>query len=496
MSEPSVPPGWFPDPWKEHAFRYWDGATWTGHVSDGAGFTQNAAPGAVPPASWQGGPPNPPAAPAYQPLTSLPPGAPVQPTGPQAAWQSQPQGQAPGPGPAWQGPYATTTLPLPPRRRRSPLPWILSGVGLVVIAVIVALVFHPFGSPVSQGPVSPPASGTARSPRATQTWVASATVPAPVSVGATAVDGRTIGLTWQPATGGPAINSYAILRDGAEIGTVSGATTAYTDSTGLTPANTYSYAVVAVAGSDRSAPSVEAQAAPLAPAPTKLTATRTVTSITLSWKAPGGAPVPDQYKVTGGAVEAVIPGSQTQFGDTRLTPNTSYQYTVTALWGQRPSDTPATLTVRTLTPSLSSARLTGSWTVKHKMTKSSGTWPKVGRTWETYWDFTPSCATGACKTAVSSQIQSGDTSVKVTLARSGTSYTGSKRVQYSRCRTRRLTDTVTVRLKVTKAAMMEDQWVATAFTGTLSVRSPYASVGGGWYCPVQTHAMTISGKVG
>src|SRR5687768_6148209 len=28
------PAGWYPDPMQEHASRYWDGATWTEHVSD------------------------------------------------------------------------------------------------------------------------------------------------------------------------------------------------------------------------------------------------------------------------------------------------------------------------------------------------------------------------------------------------------------------------------------------------------------------------------
>ena len=42
------PPGWFADPLRRHEFRYWDGATWTEHVSDaGRGSTD---PPTAPPA--------------------------------------------------------------------------------------------------------------------------------------------------------------------------------------------------------------------------------------------------------------------------------------------------------------------------------------------------------------------------------------------------------------------------------------------------------------
>lgn len=34
-TQPSpTPPGWWADPWQRHQFRYWDGVSWTQHVSD------------------------------------------------------------------------------------------------------------------------------------------------------------------------------------------------------------------------------------------------------------------------------------------------------------------------------------------------------------------------------------------------------------------------------------------------------------------------------
>jgi hypothetical protein len=43
----SFPAAWYPDPYRRYVHRYWDGAAWTGWVSDGA--RQFAEPVAAPP---------------------------------------------------------------------------------------------------------------------------------------------------------------------------------------------------------------------------------------------------------------------------------------------------------------------------------------------------------------------------------------------------------------------------------------------------------------
>jgi hypothetical protein len=90
----STAPGWYPDPYRRHASRYWDGGRWTEHVSDGGSPTVDDPAAPTPPeapptttdptwgapaSSWPGSPPSGP--PAWTPLharASAPPATPVE----------------------------------------------------------------------------------------------------------------------------------------------------------------------------------------------------------------------------------------------------------------------------------------------------------------------------------------------------------------------------------------------------------------------------------
>jgi hypothetical protein len=56
----STAPGWYPDPYRRHQTRYWDGGRWTEHVSDGGSPSVDdptapappEAPPAAPPPTW------------------------------------------------------------------------------------------------------------------------------------------------------------------------------------------------------------------------------------------------------------------------------------------------------------------------------------------------------------------------------------------------------------------------------------------------------------
>ncbi len=74
----------------------------------------------------------------------------------------------------------------------------------------------------------------------------------PVGLRAGTVTANSVTFLWSPPTAAP--DSYVILRDGTDIGTVLGTVTSYQDG-GLVPITEYVYSVVAVSGGVRSAPS-------------------------------------------------------------------------------------------------------------------------------------------------------------------------------------------------------------------------------------------------
>jgi hypothetical protein len=318
----------------------------------------------------------------------------------------------------------------------------------------------------------------------------------PTALTASPRDGSSITISWTPVDGGATIDRYLILRDGMEVGSVAAPEQSFTDS-GLTPAQTYRYRVVAESGSDRSAASVEQSARSMAPSPGALKVVkRTTTSIVLAWNPPASAPAPDQYLISqNGAPPRVVTG-QTRFADRKLIPATGYRYTVAAKWGSRTSEASEPSTAKTKTPSLAAARLDGSMAIRTEVTgrPSGSTWPEVGKKWTTLWFFRPKCDSGPCNVVASVQIDTDTAPFTVTLTRQGKNYSGSTVEPLSTCRGTPLRDTVTVRVRVTKAAIMGGEWTASAVAGTLTVLSPYQSVGGGWYCPTQTYSTSVSSR--
>ncbi len=153
-------------------------------------------------------------------------------------------------------------------------------------------------------------------------------------------DVTTVSLTWSASTDNVAVESYRIVRGSTEIATVQGL--AYTD-TGLSPASTHNYQVIAVdlSGNLSSAALLTVTTlvdlSPPSP-PTNFTAVPGQTSILLSWSASGDNVAVDRYRIRrNNAVILTVSGLS--FNDVGLDTNTEYTYELIALdESNNPSD--------------------------------------------------------------------------------------------------------------------------------------------------------------
>ncbi|HEU5144006.1 MAG TPA: fibronectin type III domain-containing protein [Dermatophilaceae bacterium] len=349
------------------------------------------------------------------------------------------------------------------------------------------------------------ASGSKRSTPSAE--LTAHTLPAalsqPSTIGTTAT-GTTI--TWaEPTTGGtPA--SYIVLRDGAEVATVPGSTRSF-DDTGLTPATSYRYTVVVVSQypDTRSEPSEELVVQTPPQTPSGLAASAVTTStLTLRWAFPAG-PAPEGFVILrDGDDVGTVGGSVRAFQDKGLLPAHKYTYTVVAVFGGvRSAESPA-VSATTLTPPVSAARLAGSWDVDGKITKATsgitlGDAAAAGQVFGSTWELTPRCSSGACDATLKGSLAGH--SFSMTLKRSGAVYTGSNKAHVSHCvtplGTKDVTNTLMVRLTVTKAGLDSSVWAARVVSGTLTMTSPY-TVGGSsgpisYYCSSGSLTASLTG---
>ena len=310
--------------------------------------------------------------------------------------------------------------------------------------------------------------------------------PPPKAVRAQSSTATSVLIKWVPSTGDPTVDRYLIRRNGVQVSSLPRTATSYQDN-GLAPATTYRYSIVAVSGTMRGDPSADVRVKTLAAGPAGLTAgTVTSSSVTFHWSRPATAP--DSYVILRDGTEiGTAPGVVTSYQDNGLVPVTEYGYAMVAVLGGVRSAPSSVLVVKTHTPSVSSARLEGSWTVDTKVIKSGGDTPKVGFT-DTYtWQLTPRCTTGPCAVVVSGEV--GNQPLSMTLTRAGAVYAGTTRTHISDCGGKGVVDTVTLRITIRKAGMDSQAWTARSWVGTMRINSPYTSLGSS-YCPA--HGWTIS----
>lgn len=220
----------------------------------------------------------------------------------------------------------------------------------------------------------------------------------------------------------------------------------------------------------------------------------TANSIAFRWSRPPAGPLPDKYLILGsGTVAISVAGTVTSYRQASLTPATTYQYRVVAVRGGKRSPGSAVLTVRTLTPPISQARLHGSWQVYGK---NIGHVPG-GRNGYMSWQLSPACAAGAC--GVMLHVKDGRFSFKMKLARAGAVYEGQTRASLGRCGrgASSIPDPATVKIKIriTKAAGEIQEWAATSLTGTMVQTSQYVS-SAAFYCTASTFKASLAGNPG
>ena len=185
-----------------------------------------------------------------------------------------------------------------------------------------------------------------------------------------------------------------------------------------------------------------------------------------------------------------MPGTATSYRQTGLTPAIPYQYRVVAVRGGKRSPMSAVVSVRTLTPPVSQARLQGSWSV---YARTIGPAPPGHRNGYMTWDLSPACAAGACD--VTLHGKDGPFSFRAKLTRSGAVYTG-RAVTNFRCGPAHNSipnpATLKIRIHPTKATGEKTAWAATSFAGHLVLVFQYVS-NSAFYCSAETVNAAVTG---
>jgi hypothetical protein len=217
-------------------------------------------------------------------------------------------------------------------------------------------------------------------------------------------------------------------------------------------------------------------------------------SIAFHWSRPATGPLPDKYVILGDGMKAqTVRGTVTSYQQAGLTPGTSYLYSVVAVRDRKRSPQSTALTVTTLSPPMSEARLQGSWQVYVK--NIAGAPPKDSGYMT--WQFTPACALGACDVML--HATTTNWSFKMKLTRAGAAYKGQTVSSSSPCGpgANSFPDPVTlkVQIRVNTARGQGQAWNAASLTGGMVGISQYVS-SGSYYCPASTFKTSVSGSLG
>jgi hypothetical protein len=185
--------------------------------------------------------------------------------------------------------------------------------------------------------------------------------------------------------------------------------------------------------------------------------------LTLTWTAPEGVEV-DHYEVRRNGVTVDDAVRSTTFPDPEVKPGARYRYSVIGLDADGEATRAAVARIKTDEPSLAEARLQGTFVVRMRVVRASGTKDPV-RGGAIFFSFDPSCAKGACSvrwTVRRSRAQGA-------LQRDEASYTATLRTPFfvRNCFGRLTDETLNVRLRVRAAAPIKRTWRVTKIEGSI-----------------------------
>ncbi len=161
----------------------------------------------------------------------------------------------------------------------------------------------------------------------------------PTNLSAVPVNSTQVNLNWAASTDNVGVTGYTVYRNGTSVGTVSGSTLNYSDTT-VSPSTTYSYTVDAfdLAGNHSAGstpfgvttPAPPDSQAPSVPTNFSLVAGSS-TQVDLSWGASTDNIGVTGYSVyRGGSLLTTVSGSTLTYSDTSVVAGTSYSYSIDA----------------------------------------------------------------------------------------------------------------------------------------------------------------------
>jgi hypothetical protein len=198
--------------------------------------------------------------------------------------------------------------------------------------------------------------------------------------------------------------------------------------------------------------------------------------VELTWANPVTGPEPDSYVILrDGARVATIPGATRRYLVTGLALVTAYDFELVAVRGGISSLPSRPVRITTALPPLSAALLKWSGQVRDvvvKATTNSYIWEHASDLVDK-WSITPDCATIDCDATLTGAIDSDP--FRMNLIHKGQTWSGIATPEHTWFCVNpsdRVHTTLTLTLRVSAAAPVDDSWQAIRFNGSIS-----------WYIP-------------